>query len=82
MTKDGEPFVGKSHGEDFTRVTFIPDLDKFKMSELEDDIIALMSKRAYDVAGATKGVKVYLNGKLLPVRIIMIKFGLFENSSM
>ncbi|KAK6039752.1 DNA gyrase/topoisomerase IV, A subunit [Cooperia oncophora] len=47
-------------------ITFKPDLKKFKMSELDDDIIGLMSRRAYDIAGSTKGVKVFLNGKALP----------------
>ncbi|VDN37847.1 unnamed protein product, partial [Gongylonema pulchrum] len=68
MTKDKDPSVTKASGEDFTRVIFKPDLAKFRMSELDDDIVALMSRRAYDVAGSTKGVKVYLNGKLLPVQ--------------
>ncbi|EJD75192.1 DNA topoisomerase 2 [Loa loa] len=68
MTKDKDPFVSKSVGEDFTHVTFKPDLTKFKMIELDDDIISLISRRAYDIAGSTKGVKVYLNGKLLPVQ--------------
>lgn len=68
MTKEKEPFITKASGEDFTRITFKPDLAKFKMTELDDDIISLMSRRAYDVAGSTKGVKVYLNGKLLPVK--------------
>uniref|UniRef100_A0A1I8ERD3 DNA topoisomerase 2 n=1 Tax=Wuchereria bancrofti TaxID=6293 RepID=A0A1I8ERD3_WUCBA len=68
MTKDKDPFVSKSSGEDFTRITFKPDLAKFRMTELDDDIISLISRRAYDVAGSTKGVKVYLNGKLLPVQ--------------
>lgn len=49
------------------QITFKPDLTKFKMKELDDDIIGLMSRRAYDIAGATKGVKVFLNGKVLPV---------------
>ncbi|KAI6171976.1 DNA topoisomerase 2 [Aphelenchoides besseyi] len=51
---------------DFTKVTFVPDLQRFKMTELDDDIIALMSRRAFDVAGSVKGIKVYLNGKKLP----------------
>lgn len=38
------------------------------MTELDDDIVGLMSRRAYDVAGSSKGVKVYLNGRLLPVK--------------
>lgn len=73
MTKDKDPFVSKSTGEDFTRITFKPDLAKFKMTELDDDIISLISRRAYDVAGSTKGVKVYLNDKLLPVKILKHK---------
>lgn len=67
MQKKGDPIVEKSTGEDFTRVTFRPDLKRFGMSELEDDIIALMSRRAFDVAGSTRGVKVFLNNKLIPV---------------
>ncbi|GMS84582.1 hypothetical protein PENTCL1PPCAC_6757 [Pristionchus entomophagus] len=67
MTKDEEAEVCKSSGDDFTKVTFKPDLKKFKMDELDDDIIALMCRRAYDVAGSSRGVKVYLNNKLIPV---------------
>ncbi|KAF8363065.1 top-2 [Pristionchus pacificus] len=67
MTKDADADLFKSSGDDFTKVTFKPDLKKFKMSELDDDIIALMCRRAYDVAGSSKGVKVFLNGKQVPV---------------
>ncbi|KAK6048200.1 DNA topoisomerase II [Cooperia oncophora] len=68
MTKDKEPQIVKATGDDYTKITFKPDLKKFKMSELDDDIIGLMSRRAYDIAGSTKGVKVFLNGKALPVQ--------------
>lgn len=44
MTKDADAEVFKSSGDDFTKVTFKPDLKKFKMSELDDDIIALMCR--------------------------------------
>lgn len=47
--------------EEFTKVTFYPDLAKFKMTELTDDMIGLFMKRAYDIAGTTPGVKVFLN---------------------
>ncbi|CAD5233794.1 unnamed protein product [Bursaphelenchus xylophilus] len=66
MTKEKEPEIESFNGEDYTKVTFSPDLAKFKMTELDDDIVGLMSRRAYDIAGTTKGVKVYLNGKLIP----------------
>lgn len=45
--------------DNWTRVTFKPDLAKFGMSELEADTVALMRKRVYDMAGILgKGVKV------------------------
>jgi len=37
------------------------------MTSLDKDTVALLSRRAYDVAGSTSGVKVYLNGSRLPV---------------
>ena len=38
------------------------------MDTMDDDIVALMGRRAYDMAGCTpSSVKVYLNGKRLPV---------------
>ena len=37
------------------------------MDDLEDDTIALLARRAYDVAASTRGVKVFLNDKRLPV---------------
>ena len=55
--------------QDFTKVTFKPDLAKFKMTHLSADMVALMTRRAYDMAGCTKGVSVYLNGKKLLVSV-------------
>ncbi|RWS31537.1 DNA topoisomerase 2-beta-like protein [Leptotrombidium deliense] len=55
-------------GDDYTKITFYPDLPKFKMESLDDDIVALMTRRAYDIAGTSKGVKVFLNGKKLPIK--------------
>lgn len=37
------------------------------MEKLDKDIVALMTRRAYDLAGSCKGVKVMFNGKKLPV---------------
>ncbi|EFO86230.1 CRE-TOP-2 protein [Caenorhabditis remanei] len=68
MTREKEPDIKKSDSEDFTRITFQPDLSKFKMDELDDDICHLMARRAYDVAGSTKGVTVFLNGERVPVK--------------
>ncbi|KAK4872667.1 hypothetical protein RN001_014696 [Aquatica leii] len=68
MTKASEPKIKEFFGEDYTKITFSPDLHKFKMDKLDDDIVGLMSRRAFDVAASTRGVKVFLNGKRLPVK--------------
>ena len=69
MSKRTTPEITKYKGDDYTCVTFWPDLERFKITELEDDIVSLMIKRVYDVAGLTpSGVKVMLNGEMLGVR--------------
>lgn len=68
MGKASEPRIKEYYGEDFTKVTFSPDLSKFKMQSLDEDIVSLMSRRAYDVAASSKGVKVYLNGTRIPIK--------------
>ena len=53
----------------WTCVTFFPDLVKFGMTHLDDDIVAVMRKRAYDMAGILgKTVKVSFNGQKLPIK--------------
>ncbi|GFP92089.1 DNA topoisomerase 2 [Phtheirospermum japonicum] len=66
MGTKSEPVITKCKaGENWTRITFKPDLAKFSMSCLEEDVVALMKKRAIDVAGCLgKTVKVELNGQL------------------
>ncbi|XP_017879111.1 DNA topoisomerase 2 isoform X2 [Ceratina calcarata] len=68
MGSASEPRIKEFSGEDFTKVIFSPDLTKFRMERLDDDIVALMSRRAFDVAASTRGVKVYLNGDKIPVK--------------
>ncbi len=38
------------------------------MDSLDKDTVALLSRRAFDVAASTRGVKVFLNGKRLPIK--------------
>lgn len=67
MGKTSAPTIKPNKDDDFTTITFYPDLAKFKMSHLEADTISLLARRAYDVAASTRGVKVYLNDKRLPI---------------
>lgn len=67
MSKAEEPILKESREDDFTSVTFWPDLARFKMDCLDDDTVALLARRAYDIAASTPGVKVYLNDKKVAV---------------
>lgn len=67
MDVTDKPILEKYNGEEFTKITFKPDLKRFNMTELDDDIISLLKKRVYDMAGTLKNVKVYLNEELLPI---------------
>ena len=60
MSARGAPAITACKASDnWTCITFSPDRSKFDMTELEDDVVALMTKRVYDVAGVLgKGCKV------------------------
>jgi DNA topoisomerase-2 len=70
MSKAGEPEISSApQTEDYTCITFHPDLRKFKMQQMDDDIVSLLTKRAYDLAGVSDSkVRVFLNGKRLEVK--------------
>ncbi|GLV36144.1 Topoisomerase 2 [Carabus blaptoides fortunei] len=68
MAKTSEPKIKSYYGEDFTRVTFCPDLAKFNMDRLDEDIVDLMARRAYDVAASTRGVSVMLNSEKIKIK--------------
>lgn len=68
---------------DYTKITFSPDLDRFKMSKLDRDTVGLLSKRAFDIAGSMasrpgKKLSVSLNGKKLPVKNFRDYLSLFD----
>uniref|UniRef100_A0ACD5YXT2 Uncharacterized protein n=1 Tax=Avena sativa TaxID=4498 RepID=A0ACD5YXT2_AVESA len=70
MGKKSQPEIKKcKQSENWTKVTFKPDLAKFSMTELENDVVALMRKRVVDMAGTLgKTVKVELNGQKVPAK--------------
>ncbi|KAM8836026.1 DNA topoisomerase 2-alpha isoform 2-T2 [Spinachia spinachia] len=67
MSRTGDSQIKAFGGEEYTCITFRPDLAKFKMSILDRDTVALMTRRAYDIAGVSKGVRVFFNDKRLPL---------------
>ena len=69
MSIKGEPIItSNSRNEEYTRITFKPDFEKFGMASIDEDTEALFTKRVYDLAGCINGVKVYLNNERLPIR--------------
>lgn len=83
MGKKSEPMISKcKESENWTKVSFKPDLEKFSMTHLEDDVVALMKKRVVDVAGCLgKTVKVELNGNRVPVKSFQDYVKLYLNSA-
>jgi DNA topoisomerase-2 len=52
------------------------------METLEDDMIEMMKKRVYDVAGCNSSLKVWLNGKRIPMKNFQDYVKLYFRSSM
>lgn len=67
MSEVGDASIVANKSDDFTRITFMPDFKKFKMSGMDDDFEALVKRRVYDLAGTTRGVKVWLNGERIKI---------------
>uniref|UniRef100_H3G7M6 DNA topoisomerase 2 n=1 Tax=Phytophthora ramorum TaxID=164328 RepID=H3G7M6_PHYRM len=69
MGKKNPPSITKWAQKDFTCISFKPDLKRFKLDFLNDDIVSLFKKRVYDVAGVSgKGMNVFLNGEKIPIK--------------
>ncbi|GJT10233.1 DNA topoisomerase 2 [Tanacetum coccineum] len=58
----GEKLKEFSISEKWCMVSFKPNLAKFGLKNLEDDILALLKRRVVDLAGCCSGVKVELDG--------------------
>ena len=67
MSKMGKASITSNKGDDYTKITFTPDFTKFKMEGMDDDFEALVKRRVYDLAGTSRGVKVWLNGERIKV---------------
>jgi DNA topoisomerase-2 len=57
-----------SRKEEYTRISFKPDLEKFGMEKLDEDAVSLLKRRVYDLAGCVKNVNVYLNGSRIAIK--------------
>ena len=69
MGKEGASKITPNpKGEEFTKVTFKPDLERFGMESIDPETESLLMKRVYDLAGTVDGVTVSLNGERIKVK--------------
>ncbi|KAI7864932.1 DNA topoisomerase [Spinellus fusiger] len=69
MSTKSEPIItNNGKGEEFTRISFTPDLSKFGMTRMDEGLASLIKKRVYDLAGTVEGINVFYNGTKIPVK--------------
>ena len=69
MQKFTEPKITKSTSKPYTKITWKTDFKRFGIDGFTDDMIALMKRRVYDIAGVTDNkVSVSYNGKKLNIK--------------
>lgn len=81
MQKMGKAKITKNARDEFTRVSFKPDLKRFGMDSIDEDTLALLYKRVYDLAGTTKNVKVFLNDERIKIKGFKQYVELYLNSA-
>ncbi|KZT68795.1 type II DNA topoisomerase [Daedalea quercina L-15889] len=81
MSKMGKAKITKNgRGEEYTRVTFKPDLKRFGMDSIDEDTVALLKKRVHDLAGTVRDIKVFLNDERIKVKGFKQYVDLYLNS--
>ena len=83
MGTKSEPVISKcKESENWTKVSFKPDLAKFNMTHLEDNLVALMKKRVFDLGGCLgKSVKVDLSGTRVTVKSFTDYVNVYSDSA-
>ena len=76
MKEASEPQIKDFHDKDHTCITFKPDLNKFNIDKLDKDTVALLTRRAFDIAGSVRGLEVYLNKEKIKVHAVYLAHAL------
>ncbi|KAF8338185.1 DNA topoisomerase [Cantharellus anzutake] len=78
MSKEGDAKITSNpKGEEYTKVTFKPDLKRFGMAGIDEDTEALLLKRVYDLAGTVDGIAVTLNKEKIKVKDFKSYVGMY-----
>tara|TARA_B100000575_G_scaffold294592_2_gene311881 strand:+ start:2881 stop:6543 length:3663 start_codon:yes stop_codon:yes gene_type:complete len=66
MNDRTDPIIKEYKGKPYTKITWLPDYERFHMQTLNQEVKSLIEKRVYDIAGITdKDTSVYLNDELI-----------------
>ncbi|KAK5108149.1 DNA topoisomerase 2 [Meristemomyces frigidus] len=67
MSVMGKAKIEAAKEDDYTKITFKPDFEKFGMEKMDEDFEAMVKRRVYDMAGTCTGIKVYLNNQRIKI---------------
>ena len=79
MTICQKPSLRKFSGKPFTTISYDLDFNRFGIQNYSEDLIQLLHRRVYDIAGITdKSVKVYLNDELIKIKSFLEYVKMFD----
>ena len=82
MKKVDDPIIKKFSGKPYTKITWKTDFYRFGITGFSNDMVALMKRRVYDIAGVTDNkVNVFYNGKKINVKSFQDYIELYPSSS-
>ena len=80
MKKIDKPVIKKSKLKPYTKITWKVDFHRFGITQLPPDIVNLMVRRIYDIAGITDSkVNVYYNNEKIKVKSFIDYIDLYPN---
>ena len=82
MSVKSKPKITKVKSKPYTKIQWITDFKKFNIKGYSDDMINMMIRRVYDIAGTTdKSLNVYYNNKKINVKTFEQYCCLYLNDS-
>ena len=77
-----DPIIKKSSAKPYTKVTWKTDFQRFEIDNFSEDMISLMIRRVYDIAGVTDpSVNVYYNEQKIKVKSFPDYIKLYPSTS-
>ena len=81
MTKCNEPVIKKCSTKPYTKITWKCEFKRFDLEKYSDDMIKLMYRRIYDIAGITdKSITVSLNDEKIKIKSFLDYIKLYNDS--